>query len=148
MNLIIDILVFIKDKLMSAATYIINRFMEINIFEKGIVINAIPAFFAVTMPMAGFYMMEINWPINNPLAVYMIGIIIVMIATQYLIGKYFFAARIGLNLYYLAWVIYLGVAREISKAPYEISAGYYINLLVPVIYAALAAGSYFAGDKA
>ena len=46
-----------------------------------------------------------------------------------------------LNALYLLDIIYLQAAHEISKAPYELTAGYYLNIIAPAVYIILALGS-------
>jgi hypothetical protein len=147
MNLILDLLYWLKDKLLGILSWLADWFMSISMFEKLIVLCTIPAFFAVTEPVARFRIFEAYYSINNPFSVYMIGIVIVMFVTRAFRWQYNFAVRIGLNLYYLAWVVYIGAAREISKAPYETSSGYYLNLLVPLLFIALSSASYFLNEE-
>ncbi|MCU0848671.1 MAG: hypothetical protein MUD12_12365 [Spirochaetes bacterium] len=136
-DLLIDLIKWIFDFLRSVAESAIGKFQEINLFEKLIVVNTIAAFFAIVLPMARYFIFETYFTINNPLAVHLIGIVVVMFAAMYFPGLKTFIAREALNAYYLGWVIYIGAAREISKAPYEITFGYYLNLIVPAIYMVL-----------
>ncbi len=49
--------------------------------------------------------------------------------------------RVVLNILYLVGIIYLQLANEISKAPYALALGYYLNIVAPVIYIIFAAAS-------
>lgn len=142
LNFLLDVLYWIRNLILGILGSAFNHFMSINHFEKAVFINVIPAFFAATLPIAQFYIFNTWYGINNPYTVYLIFIVFIMFVTHFFRGIYVFALRAGLNIYYLAWVIYLGAAGAISPAPYEIASGYYMNLLVPVLYAGFAAGSY------
>ena len=82
--------------------------------------------------MAKFYIFESWFYVNNPLAVYMIGIAMVMFGSLYVSGLYVFIARIVLNSYYLIWA-----------NPHWIIFGYFLNIAVPVIYILAGLWSYF-----
>ena len=150
-NLIKKIFLIIIDLVRGAISLILGilssiyeKFIEISIPEKMIFLNTIPAFFAVILPVAKYYIFGTFFYINNTLAVYMLGIIFIMIITIYLTGLTRFLIRISINAYYLFWIIYLPLAGELTKAdPYRITAGYYINIAVPVIYIIASLFSYF-----
>jgi hypothetical protein len=136
MQTIIDMLKSLLDFFLRIASSLIDRYMELNLFEKIIAVNSVAAFFAIILPVAQYYIFETWFMINNPLAVYMIGIVLVMFVTFIFFGRIKLGARVVLNLYYLFWVFYLHLSGNLSKAPYELKAGYYINIAVPVIYTA------------
>ncbi|MBP7734919.1 MAG: hypothetical protein KA369_02990 [Spirochaetes bacterium] len=117
--------------------------MEINICEKAIVISTIIAFAAVVAPMARYRIFDVYFYINNPIAHYMVGIVLVMIVTVYIPGLIAMAIRVILNILYLVDVIYLQAAHEISKAPYEVTVGYYLNIIIALVYIVLSLGSFF-----
>ena len=122
-------------------------FLEINFFEKLIVITAVPSFFAIILPVARYYIFETWFMINNPLAVYLIGIVFVMGVTIFFPGTLSLIIREFLNGLYLANVILMQVSHNISKAPYELSTGYYVNLAVPVIFMILGLLSYLVFNR-
>ena len=140
-NFITDLLVWIFNAFKRLGLILFEKFLAINMFEKGIVINTILAFAAVVMPVAQYYIFEQYFFINNPIAHHMIGITAVMLVTIYFPGRISTIARVGLNALYLAGMIYLHLSHEMSRAPYEILAGYYLNLLAPAIYIILALAS-------
>jgi len=110
-------------------------FIELSVSEKLIVANTVTAFLAVILPVARYYIFETYFYINNPLAVYMIGIVAVMIVSIFFKGLWRLAVRVALNAYYLFWVIYLPLAGELTRAnPHSISIGYYVNIAAPVFY--------------
>ncbi len=132
---IIEIIVFLKRIILAVIERIWSKFLDISIPEKVIFLNTIPALLAIILPVARFYVFERYYDINNPLAVYMIGIVILMFASLYIKGTVIFAARLAVNGYYLFWIIYIPLAGELTKAqPHEITAGYYLNIVVPAIY--------------
>lgn len=143
-DLIIDMFSSIFNFIKKICLAVFEKFMEINIFDKGIVILTILAFAAVVAPMAQYKIFDAYTSINNPIAHYMIGIVFVMLATVYFPGMISMMVRIVINLAYMIGVIYLGATHEISKAPYELSAGYYLNIIAPLFYIvlALAAGLF------
>lgn len=137
-----EILIFIKDiasKIIEYAyqflLFLYEKFLEIPVLEKIIVINTIPAFFAVILPMARYYIFKEWYYINNPLAVYMIGIVFLMLVSTLIRYTWLLVIRLLVNMYYLFWVIYLPVAGELTKAdPFQITPGYYVNIAVPAVY--------------
>jgi hypothetical protein len=141
LNLIRDVVLWIINRIKHLLLIVFEKFLEINIFEKGIVIASILAFAAVVAPMARYMIFDMYFSINNPAAHYLIGIVLVMLGAVYFPGLVTMGIRIVLNLAYLIHVIYIQAAHEISKAPYELSAGYYLNIICPVIYIILALGS-------
>jgi len=139
-----DLILLIVDIGVEMLRHLYDKFYEINFAEKVIFINIIPAFFAIILPVARFYIFDSYFYINNPLAVYMIGIVIVMFVSLYFPGLFVLIGRLLINGYYLFWIIYLPLAGELTKAhPHEISFGYYLNIAVPFIYFAFSAVSYF-----
>jgi hypothetical protein len=66
----------------------------------------------------------------------MIGIVLVIFVSFAFYGRIKMGVRVILNLYYLFWVFYLHLSGNLSRAPYELKAGYYLNIAVPVIYTA------------
>jgi hypothetical protein len=110
-------------------------------FEKCIIVATLLAFAAVVAPMAKYMMFETYFTINNPAAHLLIGIALVMLITVYYPGFIPMIIRVGINILYLVDIIYLQAAHEISKAPYELTAGYYLNIICPAVYIILALGS-------
>lgn len=143
MNILIELLLWIKDRILAILGFLFDYFMSINHFEKGIFINIIPAFFAVTLPVAEFYIFNNWYGINNPYAVYLLFIVFFMFITHFLRGKIILILRAGINIYYLAWVIYIGASGNLSAASYEVASGYYMNIITPLIYIAFSSGSFF-----
>lgn len=152
---IVDLLVFaivkIKEIVRALAAILMElldrgyrKFMEIGISEKLIVVTTIPAFLAVVLSVAQYYIFESYFYINNPLAVYMIGIVLVMLASVFFNGGVKCAVRVLVNGYYLGWIIYLPLAGELTKAnPYSLRVGYYMNIAVPILYIVASLYSYF-----
>ena len=139
---IIDLLKQIGSLIAGFAGWLWEKFTDISLFEKIIIITFIPAFFAVILPIAKFWIFGGFYYVNNPLAVYLIGIVAVMYITHLFPGTISFAVREGLNAYYLFWVIYLQATGEIVKTSYNITFGYYFNLLVPVLFMVFSALSW------
>lgn len=142
-QLVIDVFLWIINLVKQLGHKILEKFFEINPFEKGIVVGTVLAFAAVVAPMARYRIFDSYFTINNPVAHYLIGIVIVMIASVYFPGLITMIIRLILNILYLTDIIYLQAAHEISKAPYEVTFGYYLNFIVPAAYVALSLGSYF-----
>ena len=117
---------------------VIDWFMELDLLNKILVINTVMAFFAIVFPIAKYYIYESWFVINNPLAVNMILIVAVMIGTMFVHGWWVMPVRVGLNLWYLVYLIYIWMAHSISHAPYVISYGILFNLIAPVVYSVIA----------
>lgn len=142
-NTIIGIVVWIFNLIRELFRKLLDKFFEINLCEKGIVIGTVLAFAAVVAPMARYRIFDSDFTINNPIAHYMIGIALVMLVTVYFPGLVVMVIRVILNVLYLVNLIYLQAAHEISKAPYELAAGYYLNIIIVAVYLLLALGSFF-----
>lgn len=116
----------------------IDWFLGLDILNRIIVINTLTAFLAIVLPIAKYYIFESWFEINNPLAVYMIGIAAVMFATMFFSGmRWVLPVRIVINAWYLVSLIYLWATHGFSHAPYNISYGIVFNLAAPVIYGAV-----------
>ncbi len=144
LNLILDLFTWLFGRARLLLTIIYEKFLEINVFEKGIVVTVVLAFAAVVAPMAKYMIFDMYFSINNPAAHYMIGIVLLMLVTIYFSGVVSLGLRLVSNLSYLIYIIYLQAAHEISKAPYDLSFGYYLNILCPAVYILLALGSAMA----
>jgi hypothetical protein len=142
-NALIGVITWVFNVLRQLCRKLLEHFMEINICEKAIVISTIIAFAAVVAPMARYRIFDVYFYINNPIAHYMVGIVLVMIVTVYIPGLIAMAIRVILNILYLVDVIYLQAAHEISKAPYEVTVGYYLNIIIALVYIVLSLGSFF-----
>ncbi len=134
MQIILEIVKFFYELILKLFSRLIEKFTDLNICEKIIVINCGAAFFAIILPVAKYYIFETYFTINNPLAVYMIGIVLIMLITEHYRNKITFFIRETVNIYYLFWVIYLHLSGELTKAPYIITPGYYLNIIVPLIF--------------
>lgn len=121
-------------------------FLGLEFFNQVIVVNTITAFLAIVLPIAKYTIFETWFEINNPQAVYLIGIVFIMIATMYVPVTAAFALRIVVNAWYLLWFIIVSATGSISHAPYELSTGYFFNIAAPVIYLILS-GLYFLSKK-
>jgi hypothetical protein len=141
--MVIGIVAWIFNFIRKLFQKLLDKFFEINLCEKGIVVGTVIAFAAVVAPMARYRIFDSYFTINNPIAHYMIGIALVMLVTVYFPGLIVMVIRVILNILYLISVIYLQAAHEISKAPYELTAGYYLNVVIPAVYVLLALGSFF-----
>ncbi|HRZ25659.1 MAG TPA: hypothetical protein P5295_02535 [Spirochaetota bacterium] len=137
MNLILDLLSRLYDLMKRMAEWAVDRFLRQNIFEKIVILLCIPGFIAVSVPVARYYIFESYFYINNPFAVYMIGVMIVMFAARYFTPLVCLTVREIVNMYYLAWLVYLHLSRELSRAPYELTSGYYLNIAVPAAFMAV-----------
>jgi hypothetical protein len=148
LEIIVDIVMFLYEKLKELVIFVLElivtlmrklyeKFDDISVPEKAIFLNTALAFLAVVLPVAKFRIPLFNsdYYVNNPLAVYLIGIAIFMFITLYFSWKYIPVARVLLNAYYLFWVFYVLLAEGLTKAqPHQVSFGYYLNIVVPVIY--------------
>jgi hypothetical protein len=143
-----DLLLYLVDLLYRSVDVAIGRFRDVGIAEKLVVLNTVPAFFAIVMSVAQYYIFETWFYINNPLAVYLIAIVAGMLASVFFEGPVKFLARLLLNAYYLAWVVYLPLAGELTKAdPHTLRFGYYLNIVVPVVYMGASLVTFFFDER-
>ena len=124
----------------------IEWFMDLSLLNKVIVINTLISFLAITLPIAKYYIFESWTGINNPVAVYLILIVIIMFATIFFHGPMVLALRVIANLWYLVAIIVISAAHAISHAPYVLSIGFFFNLIAPVIYIAASVLIFLEGD--
>jgi hypothetical protein len=139
-----EIFIFLKKIFFSAINKIWDKFLDQSLSEKIIYLNIIPAFFAIILPVAQFNIFGSYTPVNNPLAVHLIGIIVIMIASSYLNGLKRMLIRSLINAYYLFWIIFIPLSSGLTKAqPHDIIFGYYLNIAVPVIFIAASLIGYY-----
>jgi hypothetical protein len=113
----------------------IDWFLGLDLLSRIIVINTATAFLAIVLPIGKYYIFESWFEINNPLAVYMIVISLVMFGTVFFNGmRWVFPVRIIINGWYFIALVYLWVTHSFSHAPYSISYGIIFNLAAPVVY--------------
>ncbi len=125
----------------------VDWFTGLSLLNKVIVLNTFTAFFAIILPIAKYYIFESWAVINNPIAVYMILIVMIMFASIFFHGQIVLALRIVLNLWYLISVIVLYATNSISHAPYVLSIGFLFNLIAPVIYIGASVMVYLSGEN-
>ena len=142
MDLILDILGYIVDLVKKILQWLADWFLELNIFDRILVSLTIPAFFAVILPVARYKIFELWTPINNPYAVEMIYIVCLIFVSFFIPSLYALILRVGANLFYLGWIIYAYASHTISHAPYEITGGFWINIVVPLTYCVVAGLSF------
>ncbi len=160
LEIIVDILLFLFEKLKELALFVLElviaflkklyeKFDEVCLAEKVIFLNTITAFFAVVLPVAKFRIpaFRSDYYVNNPLAVYLVGIAILMFASLYFFRRWVHPVRVLLNAYYLFWVFYILLAEGLTRAePHSICFGYYLNIAAPVVYMA-ASGAHWLQDR-
>lgn len=131
----IKIVNYIADVLYRLYGFLSDRFRELEIYEKIIVVASIISVLIPVLPVARFYIFD-HWNyINNPLAVYFIGIIMVMLISVVYQRLWLHILRLVIMGYYLFWVLYLPVGNHITKAhPYELAYGYYVNIFASLAY--------------
>ena len=122
-------------------------FMDLSLLNKIIVLNTLISFLAITLPIAKYYIFESWSGINNPIAVYLILIVAIMIGTTFFHGPVVLASRVIINLWYLISVIVVYATHSISHAPYVLSIGFFFNLIAPLIYIVVSAMVYLSGDN-
>jgi len=142
-ELLYNIISFIIDKIKAA----IDWFMNLHPYNKIIVVNTIISFFAITLPIAKYYIFETWFFINNPVAVYLIFITAMMLAGIFFHGQFVLGVKIILNAWYFLYIIYMWAFNAISKAPYILSKGFAFNLLAPAVYIAASVLLYLSGEE-
>lgn len=145
-DLISSVWRFFYELFLKIANLVIERFLEFSFFDKLIIINTIGAFFAVVLSVGRHYLFDQWIYINNPLSVNLLGIVFVMILTAFFPGTITFAIRLFLCSIYLILLIYQHSVGFI-KPPYELVLGYYVNILVIVLYLGFTLGGYFIKER-
>lgn len=113
----------------------IDWFLGLDLLNRAIVINTAAAFLAIILPIGKYYIFESWFEINNPLAVYMIGIAVIMFGTIFFSGmRWVLPLRLVINGWYFIALIYMWVTHSFSHAPYNISYGIVFNLAAPLVY--------------
>lgn len=132
------------DILIRFMEYCISIFREIETQEKIIILLSIVSVIIPILPIARFYIFENWYYVNNPLAVYFIGIIILMVIASIIQKPWILIARLIIIVYYLIWLLYLLIGNLITRAkPYELAYGYYINIVVSIVFIGLCGFSLF-----
>jgi len=143
-----DLILYLVDLAYRLADIAIGRFRDAGFAEKLVVLNTVPAFFAIVLAVAQYYIFETWFYINNPLAVYLIAIVAGMLGSVFFEGLVKMLARVLLNAYYLVWVVYLPLAGELTKAePHTLRFGYYLNIIVPVVYMGASLATFFIDER-
>lgn len=125
----------------------VEWFLDLSLLNKIIVLNTFTSFLAITLPIAKYFIFESWSGINNPIAVYLILIVIIMFVTIFFHGTAVLAGRVIINLWYLVAVIVIYASHSISHAPYVLSMGFFFNLIAPVIYIVVSAMVFLEGDN-
>ncbi len=146
-DLIIDTLQSLLGIIRRGLEKLLNIFLELNAFEKGIVITCVGGLFAVVLSVGRYYIFDTWFYINNPLAVYMIGLTGFMLITTLFQHLAVMALRVILNIWYLAAILIIHLSDGIIMAPYELTAGYFVNLVVPVVFIVLSGLSNILGQR-
>ena len=154
LDLIVSLFEMLKELLYAIGSFCVDKiraaidwFMGLNIFNKVIVLNTITSFFAITLPIAKYYIFESWLYINNPVAVYLIFITMFMLVSIFFHNQIIFGVRVFFNLWFFIYILYMWAFNAISKAPYILSKGFAFNLLAPVIYVVMSALLYMSGEE-
>lgn len=144
MELLKELLYSIGEMFMRFVNRVLAWFLALEFLNQAILVNSITAFFAIILPIAEYYIFDTWFEINNPQAVYLIAIVLIMVVTMYIPAKIAFIIRMAVNAWYLLWLIIVSATGSISHAPYELSTGYFFNLAAPLIYIILSVLYYLA----
>ncbi len=144
MEFLLSIVRLLKTIALAIKNALWEKYLKISLPEKIIILNIVPAFFAIILPVARFKIFDSYFYVNNPLAVYLLGIAILMPVSGYLKNIIKLAIRLAVNLYFLFWIIYIPLAEQLTKAkPHEIYFGYYLNIAVPAVFIIMSLISYY-----
>jgi len=143
MDALVEIVQSITAFVMDIIGRLWNYFLDLNLFEKLIVLTILPAFLAVAFPVAKYPIFETYFEINNPLAVHLLGLMLAMFLTPFLPAVISLLVREILCVLYFSASLYIHLSGTLSHAPYSLAAGYYINCMVPVLFAVFALLSFF-----
>jgi hypothetical protein len=133
-DLIIDAVKYIIELIKEINRKSIDIFLGLSLFEKSIVITIIPAIIAVIAPIASYKIFGSYNNVYNPSADKLVGIVGIMIITIFFPMLATMIIRVAVNVIYLLWMIYLAASSTIIKVPYELSYGFFFNILTPVLF--------------
>lgn len=153
-DLVLAILSWCFNLLKTIFSRLFERFMEVNIIEKIIVVCFIPAVVAVVTPVCKYHIFKRDKYINNPIAEHLIGIVFVYFVFLYFkdrfiftTNKVFFITCELLTLLYVIRLIYLHAGPGLIQTSYHITNGYYFNIVVGSIFALLSLINYLVFRK-
>ncbi len=147
MDVLKELLLAIWEFFLRVMNRFFDWFLELSLFNKLVVLNFPVCFFAIVLPVGKYYIFESWVRINNPVAVYLIGIVFIMFFTIYMGNLWGFVLRAVVNLWYLLWIVYIGLSGTVSHAPYELVYGFYFNMVAPVLFLVPSALQYFLNDR-
>jgi hypothetical protein len=148
MDTIIELFRALTEKIISLASRFISWawawFVDLNIFDKILVILGLPALLAVVKPSARFFMMETWFYMNNPMAENMIGIVFLVAISFIIPPLYALILRTVPGALYFCWMIYMQASHTLFriKDPYELTLWHYLNLAVPAALVIVSLLSY------
>lgn len=145
-DLIITAVIRAASIIITAAEWIYVHFIELNIFDKLLIITVIPAFLAVVKPSARFFIYDHWFYINNPMSVNMIGIVFLIFVTLCIPPIFALVLRAVPASLYMIWTIYMQASHTIAhmKDPYQLTVWHYLNILVPLLMVIFSIMSYAA----
>lgn len=118
-------------------------FMSQNLPNKLILGNILLAMFAIISPIVKYWMWDTWQGVNNTYAFFLIVISAVMFVTIFFPGNISTAARVILNVWFIIDLVVTWLTHSIIEAKeYSLSYGFFLNLLVPVIFIAISAVSH------
>lgn len=136
-NLIKELLYYIGSLCAKLIGMAYEWFMAQSFLNKLVLGNIFLAMIAIVAPIVKYRMWDTWQGVNNPYAFFLIVISAVMFGTMFLPGTVSTAARIILNAWFLIDLLISWWTHSISRAPYVLSWGFILNLLVPVIFISL-----------
>lgn len=142
MDALVEIVQAVTAFLMGIIRRLWEYFLDLNLFEKLIVLTVIPAFLAVAFPVATYPIFDTYFEINNPLAVHLLGLMLAMFLTPFLPHVASLLVRETLCVLYFAASLYIHITGTLSHAPYTLAAGYFINCSVPILFSVFAILSF------
>lgn len=128
-------------------TLLVRLFLSLSLWNKLILFCSVIGVIAVIVPVASFDILGITYSINNPLSITMIIVVLLFDVSIFLQGFYLCIARVILAAYYLLHFSLVFISGSITQAAdYDIAPGFYINIVLMIMYIAFSMLHYHFND--
>ena len=120
----------------------LEKFLNLNPYEKLIVFLMLPAMLVNTQPVAYYRIFGGTNYVFNPSAIYMMAIIIILLATYYIPAIYGSAVRIFSTLIYCISLLVLHLGSGIIKTQYSLTVWFFLNITIVFAFSAFSLLSF------
>ena len=124
-----------------------ERFLNLNPYEKVIIFLILPAMIVNALPVVSYRIFGGTNYVFNPFAIYMIGIVMVILGTYYIPAKYGSTMRIFTTSAYCISLIVLHAGKGIIRTPYSLTIWFYLNICIVLAFAVLSFLSFIKYER-